>query len=54
MSSIPTCESGLKSNDFFIEHKIGDRFFSRLFSQILSIFSPLGNEGGLFMSLEKK
>ena len=52
VSSIPTCESGLKNN-IFKEHKVGDRF-SRLFSQILSIFSPLGNEGGLFIFIGKK
>lgn len=52
VSSIPTCESSLKNN-IFEEHKIGDRF-SRLFSQFLSIFSPLGNEGGLFIFIGRK
>ena len=52
ISSIPSSETELKDN-IFDKHEMGDRV-SRILSQFFAIFSPLGNEGGLFLFIGKK
>ena len=52
ISSIPSSESKLKDN-IFEKQKKGDKI-SRFIAQFFAIFSPLGNEGGLFLFIGKK
>jgi SAM-dependent methyltransferase len=51
ISSIPSSES--EKNSIFEKQKIGDKI-SRFLVQFFAIFSPLGNEGGLFLFIGKK
>ena len=52
ISSIPSSESNLKDN-IFEKQKKGDKI-SRFLAQLFAIFSPLGNEGGLFLFIGRK
>ena len=52
ISSIPSSESEIRDN-IFEKQKKGDKI-SRFLAQFFAIFSPFGNEGGLFLFIGKK
>ena len=52
INSIP-CMDSINEDKIFEKIKKGDKF-SRMITQFFSIFSPLANEGGLFILIGRK